>query len=166
MITTEIDVASVLEAMREIVPLLRKNGNETEDRWWIRTRASTCRTRLVYSAWWCRAVRRSRTAPCRPVPRACRDCTRVRVDRLGRGGLGVECWMATLYPDRAEEIFADDSIRVSGGSHPQRPSSRPTATMCLTAADGLTQEVGARTAICSLRYSNGPTPSRKRSSRW
>lgn len=129
MTMTEISVASVLEAVRDIVPRLRKNGNEAEDRRWIPDenidlleKAGVFQMAVPRRFGGLELPLADQFQVLAEIARGCGSTSWVAVAWVSTA------WMATLYPDRTqEEVFASGSVRISGGF-------TPTAT--LTSTDG------------------------------
>ncbi|MBV2155285.1 acyl-CoA dehydrogenase family protein [Kitasatospora sp. SUK 42] len=117
MTTYESEVASVLDAVKDIVPRLRENGPEGEDRRWIPDENID----LLEKAGVFRIA----------VPRrfggldfSLEDQVKVLTEiARGDGSTGwvavawvSSAWMASLYPDRTqEEVFSGGSVKISGG---------------------------------------------------
>ncbi|MEJ2859490.1 MULTISPECIES: acyl-CoA dehydrogenase family protein [unclassified Saccharothrix] len=117
---TEQDGRAVIDAVRDLVPRLRANGQEAEDRRWLPDE----NIKLLEEAGVFRA----------PVPRkfggldlgVADQVAIVREVARGCGSTGwtVNAWMSSTgiiaaYPDRAqEEVFEGGSARVSGGFTP------------------------------------------------
>ncbi|KOX23493.1 acyl-CoA dehydrogenase [Saccharothrix sp. NRRL B-16348] len=136
------DVESVLDAVRGIVPVLRKNGEESESQHWVVEE----NLQLLDKA----GVFRTAT-PRRfdGLDLSLADQARV-ITEIARGCPSTgwvsfvwltSNWTATLYPDRAqEEVFATGSVRISS-------AFAPTGT--LTPVDGGYRLSG------SWRYNSG-----------
>ncbi|GAA2709604.1 MULTISPECIES: acyl-CoA dehydrogenase family protein [Streptomyces] len=109
------DLASVLDAVKSIVPTLRKNGREAEERRWIPEENITL---LEEAGVFRMAVPRRFGGLDLPLA----DQTKV-IAEIARGCPSTgwltmvwvtSAWAATLYPDKAqEEIFAGGDTRVS-----------------------------------------------------
>ncbi|SDD09608.1 acyl-CoA dehydrogenase family protein [Actinokineospora iranica] len=120
MTTTATDIARVLDAVKSIVPQLRENGLEGERRRWIaEENIDLLEKAEVY-----------RTG----VPQRFGGLDLTVVDHIkilleiarGCGSTGwvsegyiTAAWMIRLYPERTQrEVYADGSVRVSGGFTP------------------------------------------------
>ncbi|MCF1594616.1 acyl-CoA dehydrogenase family protein [Streptomyces muensis] len=120
MVATEKDFVKVLEAIREIAPTLRDNGVRAEEENWI----PEANIELLESAGLFRAAVPERfggldlpaeqqAALLTETARACGSTGWVSMVWV------TTAWMATLYPDAAqEEVFSDGSVRISGGFTP------------------------------------------------
>ncbi|MFF5428079.1 MULTISPECIES: acyl-CoA dehydrogenase family protein [unclassified Streptomyces] len=114
------EAESVLQAVREFVPRLRENGLEAETRGWIPDE----NIELLEKAGVFRIAVPKRFGGL-DLPVAEQAAIVAEIGR-GCGSTGwVTCawvssgWIATQYPDKAqEEIFADGSVRISGGFTP------------------------------------------------
>ncbi|ARQ69246.1 acyl-CoA dehydrogenase family protein [Streptomyces marincola] len=114
------EAQQVLEAVREAVPTLRRNGMETENRRWLVDE----NIELLEKAGVFRAAVPERFGGL-DLPVA--DQAEI-LDTISRGCASMgwvsmvwisSAWIASLYPDRAqEEVFAGGSVRVSGGFTP------------------------------------------------
>ncbi|MFE6621142.1 acyl-CoA dehydrogenase family protein [Streptomyces sp. NPDC057740] len=110
----------MLEAIREIAPTLRGNGVRAEEENWI----PEANIELLENAGLFRAAVPERfggldlpadqqAALLTETARACGSTGWVSMVWV------TTAWMATLYPDAAqEEVFADGSVRISGGFSP------------------------------------------------
>ncbi|MFJ8313924.1 MULTISPECIES: acyl-CoA dehydrogenase family protein [unclassified Streptomyces] len=124
MTTPDVESASVLDAVKAIVPKLRDNGAEAEDRRWIPDenielleKAGVFRLGVPRRFGGIEASLADQIAVVAEISRGCGSTGWV-------AGAWVQgAWVATLYPDDVqEEIFADGAVRISGGL-------APTATM-------------------------------------
>ncbi|MFD7446130.1 acyl-CoA dehydrogenase family protein [Streptomyces sp. NPDC059909] len=117
---TDIEVGSVLEAVRDIVPTLRENGQRAEENRWIPEENID----LMDKAGVFRTAMPRRFGG---LDFSVEDQCRV-LSEIGRG-CGSTAWLAmvwvssvglaTLYPDKAqEEIFGSGPVRISGGFTP------------------------------------------------
>lgn len=117
---TDSQVESVLEAVRDAVPTLRKNGTDAERNRWIPEENIT----LLEKAGVFRTATPRRFGG---LDLSLADQVKV-LKEIGRG-CGSTGWLAmvwissaglaTLYPDKAqEEIFEGGSVRISGGFTP------------------------------------------------
>ncbi|ONK09793.1 acyl-CoA dehydrogenase family protein [Streptomyces sp. MP131-18] len=112
--------ASVLEAVRAAVPTLRANGREAEERRWL----PGDNIRLLDEAGVFRMAVPGRFGGL-DLPLAEQFTILEEISR-GCGSTGwtaaswvSTAWMITLYPDSAqEEVFAEGTVRVSGGFTP------------------------------------------------
>ncbi|WP_158852540.1 acyl-CoA dehydrogenase family protein [Saccharothrix deserti] len=110
----------ILNAVREIVPTLRNNGVEAEDRRWIPDE----NVKLLEQADVFRmAVPRRFGGLDLPLADQVRVLTEIARGCGSTSWVSVAwvsgAWLATLYPDKTqEEIFANGSVRVSGGFTP------------------------------------------------
>ncbi|MFI9203829.1 acyl-CoA dehydrogenase family protein [Streptomyces sp. NPDC053048] len=117
---TNEDLASVLDAVKSIVPTLRKNGVEAEDRRWIPDE----NIQLLEKAGVFRMAVPKRFGG---LELSVADMAKV-VTEIARGCPSsawvtmiwvTSTWTASLYPDKAqEEIFAGDSVRISSAFAP------------------------------------------------
>lgn len=127
--THDMELAAVLDAVKEIVPRLRENGLEAEERRWIPDENIDLLDKAgVFSM----AVPRRYGGLDLPLAGQVEVLTEIARGCGSTGWTAVawvsSAWMASLYPDQAqEEIFAGGSVRISGGF-------TPTAT--LVPADG------------------------------
>jgi alkylation response protein AidB-like acyl-CoA dehydrogenase len=120
MVATEKDFVKVLEAIREIAPTLRGNGVRAEKENWI----PEANIELLESAGLFGVAVPERfggldlpaeqqAALLTETARACGSTGWVSMVWV------TTAWMATLYPDAAqEEVFANGSVRISGGFTP------------------------------------------------
>ncbi|MEU3984583.1 acyl-CoA dehydrogenase family protein [Streptomyces sp. NPDC026672] len=110
----------VLDAVRDIVPVLRRNGAESEERRWLVDE----NVELLEKAGVFRAAVPERFGGLDlPVAEQAEI-----IDAISRGCASTgwvamvwvsSAWIASLYPDRTqEEVFADGSVRISGGFTP------------------------------------------------
>ncbi|MGW0844598.1 acyl-CoA dehydrogenase family protein [Streptomyces sp. NPDC002787] len=112
----EPDFDSVLEAVREIVPTLRENGLEAEDRRWIPDES----IELLEKAGVFRiAVPRRFGGLDLSLPQQYAVLSEIARGCASTGWVAVAwvstAWLATLYPDvTQEEIFAAGQVRISG----------------------------------------------------
>ncbi|MGA5068983.1 acyl-CoA dehydrogenase family protein [Streptomyces exfoliatus] len=114
------EAEAVLQAVREVVPRLRENGLEAENRGWIPDE----NIELLEKAGVFRIAVPKRFGGL-DLPAAEQAAIVAEIGR-GCGSTGwVSCawvssaWIATQYPDKAqEEIFVDGSVRISGGFTP------------------------------------------------
>lgn len=118
--TVDPQTDAVLDAVREIVPALRRNGQESEERRWIVEE----NIKLMEQAGVFR-VGTPRRFGGLDLPLADQAKVLTEIGR-GCGSTGwvamvwvSNSWLATLFPDRAqEEVFTSDSVRISGGFTP------------------------------------------------
>ncbi|MEV4432233.1 acyl-CoA dehydrogenase family protein [Streptomyces sp. NPDC049585] len=113
-------LASVLDAVKSIVPILRKNGLEAEDRRWIPDE----NIELLEKAGVFRMAVPERFGG---LDLSLAEQARV-ISEIARGCPSTgwvtmvwssSVWTATLYPDKAqEEIFADGTVRISSAFAP------------------------------------------------
>ncbi|MER6030048.1 acyl-CoA dehydrogenase family protein [Streptomyces sp. NPDC001851] len=129
MTTPDVEVASVLDAVKAVVPKLRENGTEAEDRRWIPDenielleKAGVFRLAVPRRFGGYEASLADQIAVVEEISRGCGSTGWV-------AGAWVQgAWVASLYPDEVqEEIFADGDVRISGGLAP---------TASATPADG------------------------------
>lgn len=117
---TDSQTAAVLDAVRDIVPRLRDNGRETEDRRWIvdenldlLEKAGVFRTAVPRRFGGMDLSLADQAAVLSEIARGCPSTGWVSMVWVS------SAWLATLYPDKAqEEIFANGSVRISGGFNP------------------------------------------------
>ncbi|AEB44514.1 MULTISPECIES: acyl-CoA dehydrogenase family protein [Micromonospora] len=113
-------MSEVLDAVRNIVPRLRENGLESEERRWILDE----NTELLDKAGVFRlAVPKRFGGLDAPLPEQVAVLTEIARGCGSTAWAAVAwvstAWMATLYPDQTqEEIFAGGSVRISGGFTP------------------------------------------------
>ncbi|TCB95502.1 acyl-CoA dehydrogenase [Micromonospora zingiberis] len=113
-------MSEVLDAVRNIVPRLRENGLESEERRWILDE----NTELLDKAGVFRlAVPKRFGGLDVPLPEQVAVLTEIARGCGSTAWAAVAwvstAWMATLYPDQTqEEIFAGGSVRISGGFTP------------------------------------------------
>ncbi|MGP4052529.1 acyl-CoA dehydrogenase family protein [Streptomyces sp. 2A115] len=120
MAMNHISSAPVLDAVTDIVPTLRGNGREAEDRRWIPDE----NIELLDKAGVFRMAVPSRFGGL-DLPLSDQFAVLEEISR-GCGSTGwtaaawvSTAWMVSLYPDRAqEEVFASGAVRVSGGFTP------------------------------------------------
>lgn len=117
---TETDVASVVDAVKDIVPTLRENGREAEELRWLPEE----NIKLLEQAGVFRIASPERFGG---LDFAVADQVRVLTEvARGCGSTGwvamvwtSSTWLATLFSDQAQaEIFANPSVRISGGFTP------------------------------------------------
>ncbi|WP_433262083.1 acyl-CoA dehydrogenase family protein [Actinosynnema sp. CS-041913] len=113
-------MSEVLDAVRDIVPRLRENGLEAEERRWIPDENVDL---LDKAGVFGMAVPRRFGGTDVPLAEQIAVLTEVARGCGSTGWTAVawvsSAWMATLYPDQAqEEIFAGGSVRISGGFTP------------------------------------------------
>ncbi|MET0493749.1 MAG: acyl-CoA dehydrogenase family protein [Actinoplanes sp.] len=120
MTSSDVKTTTVLEAVRDIVPVLRANGRESENRRWIADE----NIKLLDDAGVFRMATPRRFGGLE-LPLADQAAVLAEISRgcVSTGWTSVvwlsSAWIATLYPDRAqEEVFANPSVRVSGGFTP------------------------------------------------
>ena len=118
---TTSEFTAVLEAVREIVPTLRENGRASEDNRWIVDE----NIHLLEKTGVLRAASPRRYGGLDlPLAEAAEIIKEVASGCGSTGWVTMvwvsNAWMATLYPDKAQdEIFADGpSVRISGGFTP------------------------------------------------
>ncbi|GAA2683288.1 MULTISPECIES: acyl-CoA dehydrogenase family protein [Actinosynnema] len=113
-------MSDVLDAVRQLVPVLRENGKEAEQRRWIPDENVDL---LDKAGVFAMAVPKrfggldlpvaEQIAVLTEIARGCGSTSWTAVAWVS------SAWMVTLYPDRAqEELFANGSVRVSGGFTP------------------------------------------------
>jgi len=120
MVAADVTADSVIDSVREIIPQLRENGREAEERRWLTDDTLT----LLDKAGVFRVGTPSRFGGF-DLPLAQQAKVLIEVAR-GCGSAGwvamvyvSNAWCATLYPDRAQkEVFANPSVRISGGFTP------------------------------------------------
>ncbi|MBB5857527.1 acyl-CoA dehydrogenase family protein [Amycolatopsis umgeniensis] len=118
--TNDQDAAAVLKAVRDIVPRLRENGHKAEDARWIPDE----NVELLDKAGVFQLATPARFGGL-DLPLADQFEILAEIAR-GCGSTGwvamawvSTAWLATQYPDKAqEEIFANPSVRISGGFSP------------------------------------------------
>ncbi|MFJ8844682.1 acyl-CoA dehydrogenase family protein [Streptomyces cyaneofuscatus] len=116
----ESDVESVLKAVRDIVPTLRKNGEEADNQRWIPEE----NIELLEKAGVFRIATPRRFGGLDlSLPEQARVLQEIGRGCGSTGWLGMvwvsSAGLATLYPDQAqEEVFAGGSVRISGGFAP------------------------------------------------
>ncbi len=114
------EAQQVLEAVREAVPTLRRNGTETEKQRWIGDeniemleKAGVFRTPVPERFGGLDLPVAEQAEILDTIARGCVSTGWVAMVWIS------SAWMVSLYPDRAqEEIFAGGSVRVSGGFTP------------------------------------------------
>jgi 3-hydroxy-9,10-secoandrosta-1,3,5(10)-triene-9,17-dione monooxygenase len=119
-LSTHTEFTAVLDAVKSIAPTLRENGKESEERRWILDE----NIQLMGKAGVFRIATPRRFGGL-DLSLAEQSKVLIEISR-GCGSTGwvamvwvSSAWMATLYPDRAqEEIFANPSVRISGGFVP------------------------------------------------
>ncbi|MBV7699691.1 acyl-CoA dehydrogenase family protein [Streptomyces sp. TRM70350] len=110
----------VLEAVRNAVPALRKNAGDTENERWIvdenidiLEKAGVFRTAVPERFGGLDLPVEQQAAILAEIARGCGSTGWVSMVWVSTA------WIATLYPDRAqEEVFANGSVRISGGFTP------------------------------------------------
>lgn len=120
MTSADRDAAAVLKAVRDVVPQLQDNAREAEERRWIPDQNIDL---LEKSGVFQIAVPRRFGGLDLPLADQVDIATEIARGCGSTGWVSVtwisSAWIATLYPDRAqEEIFADGSVRISGGFTP------------------------------------------------
>ncbi|WP_254406897.1 acyl-CoA dehydrogenase family protein [Streptomyces sp. GMY02] len=119
--STEAESAeSVLEAVREIVPALRENGQESEERRWILDenielleKAGVFRMAVPKRFGGLDLSLAEQAKVISEIARGCPSTAWVTMVWV------TSTWTATLYPDRTqEEVFADGSVRISSAFAP------------------------------------------------
>ncbi|MFI1393990.1 acyl-CoA dehydrogenase family protein [Streptomyces sp. NPDC020681] len=120
MTTAAIDAQSVVHAVQDIVPKLRENGQQAEEQRWIPQENID----LLEKTGVFRIATPSRFGGLDlPVAEQTKILAEVARGCPSTGWVASvwvsSTWLATLFPDRAqEEIFAQPSVRVSGGFTP------------------------------------------------
>ncbi|MEV4630617.1 acyl-CoA dehydrogenase family protein [Micromonospora sp. NPDC049523] len=118
--STQDATTTVLDTVRDIVPRLRENGFEAEERRWIpEENIDLLEKAGVFSM----AVPARYGGLDLPLADQVEVLTEIARGCGSTGWIAVawvsSAWMATLYPDRVqEEIFKDGSVRISGGFTP------------------------------------------------
>lgn len=120
MVTTETDVASVLKAVRDIVPKLRENGLKAENQRWLPDenlelldKAGVFRMATPREFGGLAFSLEEQSKVLAEIARGCASTSWVAMVWVS------SAWMVTLYPgELQEEIFAKPSVRVSGGFSP------------------------------------------------
>jgi 3-hydroxy-9,10-secoandrosta-1,3,5(10)-triene-9,17-dione monooxygenase len=118
--TTGAEGTAVLEAVRDVLPTLRANGAEAEARGWIpEENVGLLEKAGVFRM----AVPRRFGGLDLPLAEQAQVLAEVARGCGSTGWVATvwasTTWMATLYPDAAqEEIFSQDSVRISGGFIP------------------------------------------------
>ncbi|MBG0856948.1 acyl-CoA dehydrogenase family protein [Streptomyces spinoverrucosus] len=110
----------VLDAVRDAVPVLRKNAGDTEIARWIvdenidiLEKAGVFRTAVPERFGGLDLPVEQQAAVLAEIARGCGSTGWVSMVWVSTA------WIATLYPDRAqEEVFANGSVRISGGFTP------------------------------------------------
>ncbi|MFF4873932.1 acyl-CoA dehydrogenase family protein [Streptomyces sp. NPDC090109] len=116
----ESEARNVLEAVRESIPVLRRNATESEDRRWIADenvdlleKAGVFRTAVPERFGGLDLPAEEQAEILAEIARGCGSTGWVSMVWVSTA------WIATLYPDRAqEEVFAQGSVRISGGFTP------------------------------------------------
>ncbi|SCF06661.1 acyl-CoA dehydrogenase family protein [Micromonospora chokoriensis] len=129
MATTDTELSAVMDAVRDIVPRLRDNGRETEDRRWIPDenvelldKAGVFRLAVPRRFGGLDVSLADQVAVLTEIGRGCPSTGWVSMVWVS------SAWLATLYPDEAQsEVFASGSVKISGGFTP---------TGTVTATDG------------------------------
>lgn len=120
MSTHDMEFTTVLDAVKDFTPTLRENGKESEERRWILDE----NVQLMEKAGVFRIATPRRFGG---LDLSLAEQAKVLTEiSRGCGSTGwvamvwvSSAWMATLYPDRAqEEIFTNPSVRISGGFTP------------------------------------------------
>ncbi|MFD0205376.1 MULTISPECIES: acyl-CoA dehydrogenase family protein [Saccharothrix] len=120
MTNTFTDVASVVDAVKDIVPKLLENGREAEElRWLPEENIALLEKASVFRI----ATPKRYGGLDLPIEDQVRVLTEVARGCGSTGWVAMvwtsSTWLATLFPDRAqEEVFASDSVRISGGFTP------------------------------------------------
>ncbi|GEC08101.1 acyl-CoA dehydrogenase [Streptomyces spinoverrucosus] len=120
MTTAAIDANSVVHAVQDIVPRLRENGRQAEEERWIPQENID----LLEKAGVFRIATPGRFGGLDlPVAEQTKILAEIARGCPSTGWVASvwvsSTWLATLFPDRAqEEIFAQPSVRVSGGFTP------------------------------------------------
>ncbi len=120
MTTTEAAADTILRRVEEILPTLRNNGQASEERRWILDenidlldKAGVFRMATPKRFGGADLSLADQTRVLTGIARGCSSTGWVSMVWVSN------TWVATLFPDRAqEEIFAHDSVRVSGGFTP------------------------------------------------
>ncbi|MCS0636044.1 acyl-CoA dehydrogenase family protein [Streptomyces sp. LP05-1] len=117
---SDADAQKVLEAVRELVPTLRQNGAETERRRWLLDE----NIELLEKAGVFRIATPERFGGLDlPVDQQAEILAEISRGCGSTGWVSMvwvsTAWIASLYPDKAqEEVFANGSVRISGGFTP------------------------------------------------
>ncbi|MEU9701224.1 acyl-CoA dehydrogenase family protein [Streptomyces sp. NPDC047981] len=120
MTAADTETAAVLKAVTDLVPKLRENGLAAEERRWVpEENVELLEKAGVFRA----AVPRRFGGLDLPLADQVEIFTEIARGCGSTGWLSVAWvtsgWMATLYPDRTqEEVFAQPSVRISGGFTP------------------------------------------------
>ncbi|MCC3777916.1 acyl-CoA dehydrogenase family protein [Streptomyces sp. UNOB3_S3] len=120
MSASEIGAAEVLAAVRDIVPTLRDNGRKTEDqRWLVADNLELLEKAGVFRI----AVPKKFGGLDLPVADQAEILSEISRGCGSTGWVSMvwisTAWIASLYPDKAqEEIYAEGSVRISGGFTP------------------------------------------------
>ncbi|MFD3700871.1 acyl-CoA dehydrogenase family protein [Streptomyces sp. NPDC058646] len=120
MTTTDVEGAAVLEAVKGIVPTLRDNGRESEQRRWILDdnielldKAGVFRAAVPARFGGLDLPLRDQVDVLAEIARGCASTSWVSMVWLST------TWMVSLFPLRTqEEVYAGGSVRVSGGFTP------------------------------------------------
>ncbi len=120
MSTSANGAAEVLDAVRNLVPTLRNNAKETEEKRWILAenielleKAGVFRTAVPQKFGGLDLPVAEQAEIISEIARGCGSTGWVSMVWISTA------WIASLYPDKAqEEVFADGSVRISGGFTP------------------------------------------------